>query len=326
MLFSKPFLRFLARRILEAIPLILAVIVLNFVIIHMAPGDPADILAGEMATPEWIEKTRKDFGLDKPLAEQLLIYIGKALQGDLGHSYTFREPVLALIAQRVPATLLLMGTALTIALVMGIVLGVVSSKKPYSLFDNFVTSASLAGYSIPIFWLGQILMLLFVMWLPWFPVGGMTSLRTEYTGILYVADVLRHLFLPALTLSTWYLAIIYRLTRSSMLQVLREDYIVLARSKGLDENSVLFKHALKNGLLPVVTFAGMTIGLMLGGAVLTETVFGWPGLGRLMYTSMFARDYPVLLGMLIFVSGTVILSNLITDIIYALIDPRITYE
>jgi peptide/nickel transport system permease protein len=323
---SKPFIRFLIRRILQAIPLILAVIVLNFFIIHLAPGDPAEILAGEMATPEWIEKTRKDFGLDKPLFEQLLIYVGKALRGDLGYSYTFRQPVLLLIAERVPATLLLMGTALIIAVVMGIVLGVISSKKPYSLFDNFVTSASLAGYSIPIFWLGQVLMLLFVLWLPLFPVGGMTSLRQEYTGILYVADVLRHLLLPALTLSTWYLAIIFRLTRSTMLQVLREDFIVLARSKGLDENTVFYRHALKNGLLPIVTFVGMTIGLMLGGAVLTETVFGWPGLGRLMYVSMFARDYPVLLGILIFVSTTVILSNLITDIVYALVDPRISYK
>jgi peptide/nickel transport system permease protein len=321
-----PILKYILKRILQSIPLILAVIVINFLIIHLAPGDPATMLAGEQATPQWIEQTRREFGLDKPLVEQLGIYLIKVVQFDLGYSYSSRASVLALISERIPATLLLMGVALIIATVMGVVLGVLSSKKPYSLFDNAVTSASLAGYSIPIFWLGQILMLLFVLWLPWFPAGGMTSVREGYVGLAYVVDVLHHLILPAFALSAWYLAIISRLTRSSMLEVLREDYIVLARSKGLDERTVLYKHALRNALLPIITFVGMTVGLMLGGAVLTETVFGWPGLGRLMYSSISSRDYPVLLGLLLFISATVILVNLATDIVYALNDPRITYK
>lgn len=321
-----PLLKYIIKRILQCIPLILAVIVFNFVIIHLAPGDPVSVLAGEQATPQWIEQTRKEFGLDKPLVDQLGIYLIKIMQFDIGYSYSNRTPVLVLISERIPATMLLMGLALTIATVMGVVLGVISSRRPYSLLDNVVTGASMAGYSVPIFWLGQILMLLFVLWLPLFPSGGMTSAREGYTGISRVVDVLYHLILPAFTLSTWYLAIICRLTRSSMLEVLREDFIVLARSKGLDERTVLFKHALRNALLPVITFVGESVGLMLGGAVLTENVFGWPGLGRLMYSSILARDYPVLLGLLLFISVTVVLCNLVTDIVYALNDPRIAHE
>lgn len=314
---------FIAKRILQAIPLILLIVILNFVLIHMAPGDPVYILTGEFApSAEYLSMMRTRYGLDKPLLEQLSIYMSRVIQGDLGYSLYYQQPVFDLIMQRLPVTLLLMFTQLAISAIIGIILGVIVSRKPYSLTDNVASIASLAAWSMPVFWLGQLALLLFAVYLGWFPSGGFRSI-----GGGDVLDILYHLFLPAVCLSlTWGFALIFRMTRSSMLEVLRENYILTARSKGLSENVVIFKHALRNALLPVITVIGMQMGTMFAGAVMTETVFSWPGIGRLTYESILRRDYPVLMGTFLFASVFVIAANLITDIFYAFIDPRIRYR
>jgi peptide/nickel transport system permease protein len=317
---------YLTRRILQAVPLVFGVIVLTFMIIHVAPGDPAYVLAGETASPEYIEMVRESLGLDKPLYEQLVIYIGSVMRGDLGYSYVFRQPVLNIILERVPATLLLMSTALVVCSAVGIALGVISSKSPYSIKDNITTAVSILGYSLPVFWLAQILLLIFAVRLDWFPVQGIRSLREELIGIPYVLDMAHHLVLPAFALGMFHLALVSRLTRASMLEVLRQDFITTAWSKGLDENTVFYRHALRNALLPVVTVIGLNLGVMLTGAVLTESVFAWPGLGRLMYDAISSRDYPVLMGNFIVVSISVIAWNLVTDVVYGFLDPRIRYR
>lgn len=315
-----------AKRILEAIPLIFGVIVLTFVVIHIAPGDPVYVLAGEGATPEYVETIRASLGLNKPLHEQLFIYVASVIRGNLGYSFVYREPVLNIIMERVPATLLLVGTATLVSSVAGIILGVISSKKPYSITDNTVTTISLFGYSLPVYWLAQILLLLFAVRLGWFPVQGIVSVREELSGLALALDVAHHLILPAFALSMLMLALVSRLTRASMLGILKEDFIVTAWSKGLDQKTVLYRHALRNALLPVVTIIGLNVGSMLTGAVLTETVFGWPGLGRLMFDAMSARDYPVLMGDFVITSITVILANLVTDLAYGFLDPRIRHK
>jgi peptide/nickel transport system permease protein len=316
---------YVVRRILEAFPLIFGVIFLTFMIIHIAPGDPVFILAGEGASPEYIDRVREYLGMNKSLLEQFFMYMGAVLRGDLGYSFMFRQPVLQLVLQRIPATLLLMGAAIAISSTVGVILGVFSSKRPYSLQDSLTTSISLFGYSLPVFWLAQILLLIFAITLGWFPTHGMFSAREELTEIENVLDVVHHLTLPALALAMSNLALITRLTRASMLEVLRQDFITSAWAKGLDEKSVLYRHAFRNALLPVVTMLGLNVGMMLTGAVLTETVFGWPGLGRLMYEAINTRDYPVLMGNFIIVSVSVVSVNLVTDLVYALLDPRIRH-
>lgn len=318
---------YISRRILEGIPLVLAIIIINFMIIHAAPGDPIIVLIGPFDVPqEYLNAMREHLGLDKPLLHQLVIYVHSILKGDLGQSYIFRQPVAGLILERIPPTLLLMGVQLVIFSLLGLIFGVISSRKPYSIMDNITTLISLIGYSIPVFWLGQMLILFFAIYLDWFPAQGMMSLRFELTGVSYYFDIIHHLILPVISLGTsMSLCLITRLTRASMLEVLGMDYITTARAKGLAENSVVYKHALKNALLPVVTVIGMNFGFMLAGAVLTETVFGWPGLGRLMFEAINARDYPVLMGMFVVISVFVITVNIITDILYSFLDPRIKY-
>jgi len=322
---SRSLKSYTARRILQTIPLFFGVIVMAFSIIHAAPGDPVYVLAGEGASPEYIEMMREHLGLNKPLYEQLVVYIATVMRGDLGYSFAYRQPVIVVIFERVPATLMLMGTALFFSSVVGIALGVISSKRPYSLLDNASTTISLLGYSLPVFWLAQVLLLIFAVALGWFPVQGMMSVREELTGIKYVLDIIHHLVLPAFALGLLQLALTARLTRASMLEILRQDYIITAWSKGLDENTVLYRHALRNALLPVVTIIGLHLGAMLTGAVLTETVFGWPGLGRLMYDAIASRDYPVLMGNFIVTATSVIGANFVTDILYGFLDPRIRY-
>jgi peptide/nickel transport system permease protein len=314
-------------RLVFAVPFVLIIIILSFLLIHAAPGDPAYMLAGQSGevSRDYIEMIRKEFGLDKPILEQLWIYLGNTLRGDLGYSFAGGQqtPVLNIILQRVPATALLMITSYIISISLGILLGVLASRKPFSAFDNVITLSSLIGFSLPVQWVGLMMVLVFSVFLNWFPTGGMMSLRFDLSGISYVADVLWHLLLPAFTLAIIDSALIARLTRSGMLEVLREDYIVTARAKGLHENTVFFKHALRNAILPVVTVAGVNISLMLAGVVVTETVFSWPGLGRLMYDSIYFRDYPVILGLFVFISIFVIITNLVVDILYSWIDPRI---
>ena len=257
-----------------AIPLVLAVVVTNFVLIHVAPGDPIYFIAGEFGSPEYYEMMRARFGLDRPIHERLLTYLTNVIQGDLGHSLVFRQPVIDIIVERIPATMLLMGTAISLSSLIGIALGVTSSLKPYSIGDNVATCISLVGHSLPVFWLAQMLLIVFALHLGLFPATGMTSLQFEYSGIEHVLDIIYHLALPAASLSISSLALVTRLTRSSMLETLREDYVMTARAKGLNERRVVYVHALRNALLPVVTVSGMRVGFMLAGAVLTETVYG----------------------------------------------------
>ena len=316
---------YLARRLIQAVPLILVIILINFFLIHAAPGDPVDVLVGSMeATEEYIAQLRAEFGLDQPLVVQFGRYLAKMLQFDLGYSLRFREPVLDLILSRLPATLLLMGTALVVSSLLGILLGAVAARRPYSLTDHGATFVALAGYSMPVFWLGQLLLLLFSLQLNWFPSQGMYSLRAPREGWGRALDVAHHLALPALTYSVYHLALIYRLTRVKMQETLALDYVTTARAKGVSEGRVVYVHALRNAVLPVVTVIGLNFGFMLAGSVLTETVFAWPGMGRLLYEAIGARDYPVLMGLFTCLSLMVIGANVVTDLIYALIDPRVT--
>jgi len=315
--------RLIARRIMLAIPLIFVVITINFIIIHTAPGDPTYILLGETATKEFVEAMRARFGLDKPLYLQYTIYVSHVVQGDLGYSLLKSQSVGALITERLPATLLLIFSAMCISVLVGVFLGVTASKKPYSLRDNLATGVALFGVSTPTFWLGQMLLIAFAIYLGLFPVSGMKTLRIELTGLENILDIVQHLALPAVTLAAFHLAFIARLTRASMLEVLSQDFIITARSKGLDDRAVTYRHGLRNALLPVTTYVGLSIGILFAGAILTETVFGWPGMGSLLYDSLRSRDYPVLMGVFIFVSVMVIVSNLVVDILYGFLDPRI---
>ncbi|MEH6547687.1 MAG: ABC transporter permease [Sneathiella sp.] len=314
-----------ARRLLHAFLLILAVLVLNFLLIHAAPGDPADVIAGEMggATEEMMADIRKTYGLDKPIYVQLGVYLGRALQGDLGQSFFYNAPVLDLVLGRAGATILLVTTALLFAIFVGTMLGVLASHKPKGIVSGLVTLVSVIGYSAPIFWTGLMLVILFAWVYPIFPISNMFDI-TKDTGFFgYILDVAHHLVLPALTLGIVYLAQYARLTRASMLEILSSDYIRTARAKGVAETKVYGHHALRNAILPVVTIAGLQFGSIISGAVLVETVFSWPGLGTLAFDSILARDYPTVLGILFFSSVLVILANLETDFVYRLVDPRI---
>lgn len=315
----------IAQRLAYAVILLLAVLVFNFTLLHLAPGDPADVIAGEMggATEEMMAKIRKDYGLDRPFHEQLFGYIGRVAQGDLGHSYYFDRPVTELILERLPPTLLLVVTSLLIAIILGTILGVVAARRPNGLLSHIITILALIGYALPVFWTGVMLIILLASVFPIFPVSGMYDVTGDRSGWGYYLDVLHHLVLPVLTLSTIYLAFYSRLSRASMLDVLGADYIRTARAKGLSEAVVVFKHALRNAVLPVVTFAGLQFATLFSGAVLVETVFSWPGLGTLAYDSILRRDSPSLLGILFFSALIVIAANLITDAVYRLVDPRI---
>lgn len=313
------------RQVANAIGLLLAVLVLNFCLIHAAPGDPAMVIAGEMggASADVMAALRVKYGLDKSLIEQLFTYLGKVATGDFGYSYYFNEPVLGLIAQRIPATLYLVLSALTISVLIGTLLGVISARKPNGLFSQSVTVLSLAGYAAPVFWTGLMLLLLFGSVWPILPVTGMTDVARPTTGFAHVLDVLRHLVLPATTLALVYIAQYSRLARVNMIDALTADYVRTAHAKGLPEIIVIGKHALRNTLIPIVTVAGLQFGHLFAGAVLVETVFSWPGLGRLVFESILRRDYPTLLAVLFFSAVLVMAANILTDLVYRLVDPRI---
>lgn len=318
---------YLLQRLLYTVPLLLGAVTIVFVLVHLAPGNPVDYIIGESgADKEMIARLTAEMGLDRPLYIQLLRYLGQVASGNLGYSFVSNTPVLELILDRLPATLLLMGSQLVFSISLGITLGVLSARRPNSLLDNTITVFSLASFAIPVFWLGQLLILGFGYYLDWLPIQGMVNLRAGYTGFDHVLDVARHMILPVLTLTLYNLALILRLTRGSLLEVVGQEYIKVARSKGLSENTVMTKHALRNALLPVVTVIGLEFRALIAGAVLTETVFAWPGLGRLTFDAINARDYPLLMGMFIFISLLVAIGNLVTDLLYALLDPRIRYQ
>lgn len=320
------FIGLLIKRIGYALILLLAVLVLNFLLLHLAPGDPADVIAGEMggATEEMLAEIRAAYGLDQPFHVQLGTYIGKVLQGDLGYSFYFDRPVTELILDRLGPTILLVVSSLLLAIFVGTLLGVMAARRPNGLLSHLVTVLALIGYALPVFWTGIMLVILFASVFPIFPVSGMRDMVADTSSVFgYMLDVLHHLALPVLTLSTIYLAFYSRLSRASMLDVLGADYIRTARAKGLNENVVLFKHALRNAVLPVITFAGLQFSGLFSGAVLVETVFSWPGLGSLAYDSILRRDSPTLLGILFFSALIVVTVNLLTDLAYRVVDPRI---
>ena len=321
-----PFLRHAASRLLQALGLVIAVVVLNFVLVHAAPGDPVETIAGASGgmSPELMAQLRTQYGLDKSLPVQLAVYLGKVARGDLGYSYFFNLPVTQMIAERVPATLLLVLSSVLLAFFAGTALGVLSSRKPNGWLSQFITVLSLVGFAAPVFWLGIMLVILLASVFPILPVAGMRSIDSTGTGgFADMLDVAQHLVLPTLTLSLVYLAQYSRLARSSMLDVLGSDFIRTARAKGLADRVVLYKHALRNALLPVVTVLGLQFGNVLAGAILVETVFNWPGLGRLAFESVLRRDYPTILGVLLFSSIVVVVMNQLTDLCYRFIDPRI---
>ncbi|HEX9900125.1 MAG TPA: ABC transporter permease [Candidatus Methylomirabilis sp.] len=318
---------YVLKRLLQSIPLLLFVMAINFLIIHAAPGDPITYLYGASAevSAEQMEKLREQLGLTQPLYVQYVLYLRQLLRGDLGFSVINRKPVLDLILERVPATLVLMSAAFVFSVVIGGLWGVVSAVKARTQIDYWVTMVSLFGYSMPTFWLGLILILVFSLQLGWFPTMGMATLGSELSGWSGLADVLHHLVLPTITLGTFYLAIYARLVRASMLEVMGQDFITTAWSKGLPSRAVYYKHALRNALLPVITIAGLQIGFMFTGAVLTETIFAWPGMGGLTYQAILQRDYALLMGLFLMVSVCVIVMNLLTDLVYTIVDPRIRY-
>jgi peptide/nickel transport system permease protein len=316
---------YILRRALQAIPVIVGIVVLNFTLLHLAPGDPAMVYVGESggATEEILKAVRKEFGLDKTIAEQLFIYGKKVLSGDLGFSYFQGKPVLELILEKIPQTALLILTAMLLAIVIGVLTGVIVAQRPASAGSAVVTILSLFGFAMPVFWLGIMLILAFSLYLPLFPGHGMLTVGVEGGVFQTLKDLLHHLVLPASTLGIIYVAQYSRLSRASMLEVIGSDYVRTARAKGLSEKIVIYKHALRNAILPVLTVAGIQIGHLLAGAVLVETVFSWPGMGRLMFDGILRRDYPLIMGILIFSSVMVIVANLITDILYGVLDPRI---
>jgi ABC-type dipeptide/oligopeptide/nickel transport system permease component len=294
------------------LPVLIGVSLISFSLLHMVPGDPAIILAGDAPDEDFINAIRKEYGLDQPLHIQYFTFISNLLRGDLGISIRSREPVAKLLKERFAFTAKLATLSILIAAFIGMVAGVISATRQYSLFDNISMVGALFGISLPIFWFGLLLVLIFSVYLGWFPYGGSGSLW--------------HLILPAIALGAQSTAVIARMTRASMLEVIRQDYIRTARANGLRELVVIYRHALKNAMIPVITVFSLQFGYMLGGAVLTETVFSLPGLGRLMVDGIFQRDYPVVQGAMLLVATTFVLVNLLTDICYSFFDPRIRYE
>ena len=317
--------RYTLNHLLQGLALVLAVVVLNFLLVHAAPGDPVETIAGASGgmSDELKAQLRSQYGLDRPLPVQLGVYLGKVVQGDLGYSYFFNLPVTQLILERLPATLLLVLTSVLAAFLIGTTLGVLASRRPNGWLSQLVTVLSLVGFAAPVFWTGMMLVILFASVLPVFPVSGLRAADSTATGLALLPDVLYHLVLPASTLALVYLAQYSRLSRASMLDVLGSDFIRTARAKGLADRVVLYKHALRNAVLPVVTMLGLQFGNVIAGAILVETVFNWPGLGRLAFESVLRRDYPTILGVLLFSSIVVVVMNLLTDLCYRLIDPRI---
>jgi peptide/nickel transport system permease protein len=318
--------RYLLRRLLQIGPMLLGLLTLTFILIHLAPGGPVVALSGEFSTAEYQRELEARYGLDRPLPERYLRYLGQVLQGDLGVSYYYKTPVLEVILARLPATLLLVLPAVTISSGLGIWLGVQAARRPGSLSDLGVNVATLTAFAIPVFWLAQLLVLLLAVHLNWFPVQGMRNVRANYQGLQLWLDVAWHLTLPVLTMTLHQLALTTALTRAGMRNEMGQDYVRTARAKGLPGQQVLYGHALRNALLPVVTVIGGRVGFLLAGAVLTETVFAWPGLGRLVVSASLNRDYPVVLGLFICISLLVLLANLVTDLVYAWLDPRIRYS
>ena len=319
----------LVSRLSKALFVVLGVVIINFMLIRLAPGDPAAVLAGESGSsdPAYVEQLRQQFGLDQPVYVQLATYLKGIARLDLGYSYRERLPVFDLIVDRLPATLLLMVCAFLFALSLGVLLGIVASQARYQgrrpWLDSTIMTLALVIYATPQFWLSLLAIIFFSLQLGWLPAFGMETVAGGLHGLARTQDVVLHLVLPTLSLGCFFMAVYARLMRASMLEILGMDFIKTARAKGVPVGEIIRHHALRNALLPVVTFAGIQLGQMAGGAVLTETIFGWPGIGRLMFDALMQRDYQLLLGVFLMTSTMVVIFNLITDLIYRFIDPRI---
>ncbi|QRQ84647.1 ABC transporter permease [Cupriavidus oxalaticus] len=313
------------QRLLQAVGVVAAIAVVNFFLLRLAPGDAAQVLAGEAgaATPEYLAALRAQFGLDQPLWVQLGKYLWHLARLDLGFSFRQGMPVLDLILQRLPATLLLMGASIAFAVVAGATLGVLAAARAGRLLDTVISTLALLCFATPLFWTGLMLVLVFSVWLDWLPVGGMFTVESGLGGWAYALDVARHLLLPAVTLGLFYMAVYVRLMRASMIEMGRQDFVRTAVAKGAPGRRVLIHHVLRNALLPLVTMVGVQASSVIGGAVVVETVFSWPGLGRTAFDALYQRDYNLLLGILLCSSVVVIVVNAIVDLVYARIDPRI---
>lgn len=315
--------RYLLKRCVVAILLIFLVASLNFVIVHLTPGGPATIfLLNPHISAQGRQLILKQFGLDKPLYVQYEIYIVGMFTGNWGTSYFYNEPAFSVIAQRIPATLLLMVPSLLLTILIGVVFGVIGARKPFSFVDRLLSSLAFFFYAMPAFWLGFVLLTFFVLFLHVLPAGGMTSV----TGGGSVTDILSHLLLPVVSLTLVNLANFSLLMRSSLMEVMDQNYITTAKGKGLSERLIFFRHAMRNAMLPTVTMTGLFVGFLLTGAILTESVFSWPGLGLLTFNSIETRDYPIILSLFFIFSIMIIAANLVTDVIYGFLDPRITFD
>jgi peptide/nickel transport system permease protein len=316
---------YVIRRLLQAVPVVVAILVLNFLLLHLAPGDAAQVLAGEAgsATPEYMAQLRQRFGLDRPLAMQLLLYLKQMLVLDLGFSFRHGLPVLDLILARLGPTLLLMLTTLVFSVGVGVGLGLLAASRAGRWQDTLISVLALVSYATPLFWVGLMLIVIFSVKLGWLPTSGMETVGAFYEGGARVLDIGRHLILPALSLSLFYLALYVRLMRAAVLEQAGMDYVTTARAKGLNELRITLTHVLRNAVLPVVTVAGVQVGGLLGGSVVVESVFAWPGLGLLAFQSLFARDFNLLLGIFFLSACLVVALNLAVDVVHTLLDPRI---
>jgi len=305
-------LAYTLRRIVMLVPILFGVSVLVFMMLHLTPGDPARLIAGPTATPEQVDEIRTMLGLDQPLYQQYYDYMVRLAHGDLGHSVITHDAVTSELAPRFIATVQLSGAAMLVAVVVGMTFGIISATRQYSIVDNILSVLALLGLSTPAYWLGLMLILLFSLHFGWFPAAGSGGLS--------------HFVLPTLTLSMFAMATVARMTRGSLLDVLNQDYVQAARAKGLSESFVLIRHALKNALIPVMTVVGLQVGQLLSGAVLTETVFSWPGIGRFLVDSIEARDFPIVQGGVLLTAAVFVIVNLIVDLLYGIVDPRIRYS
>ena len=315
------------RRLLQLVSVALGVTIINFFLLQLAPGDAAQVLAGEAgaATPEYMAALRAQFGLDQPLLVQFWKYLLNLAHFNLGYSFRHGMPVAQLIGERVPATLLLMGASILFAVLAGATLGAIAAYRVGRIADVVISTLALVFFATPLFWIGLMLVVVFSVWLDWLPVGGMFTIEAGYTGWKYILDIARHLVLPAVTLGLFYMAVYTRLMRATMVEVRRQDFVRTAVAKGARPPRVLFAHVLRNALLPLVTMLGVQVSSIIGGAVLVETVFSWPGLGRLAFEALFQRDFNLLLGILLCSSIVVIVVNWVVDFVYTRLDPRIRF-
>lgn len=318
-------LRYVLKRLLQAVPIIIAIVVVNFFLLQLAEGDAVDVLAGEAgsATPEYMAELRAKFGLDQPLIVQLGLYLKNVAVFDLGYSFRHEMPVLDLVLDRFFATLLLMVSTIFLAVGFGVLLGLLAATGLNTWRDTAISVFALITYATPLFWVGLMLIVVFSLNLGWFPTSGMENVAMFYEGWDRVVDIAHHLVLPTITLSLFYLALYTRLMRASMLEQAGQDYVTTARAKGLTERRIMFVHVLRNALLPVVTMAGVQVGALIGGSVIVESVFAWPGLGMLAFEALFSRDLNLLLGIFLLSALLVVAVNLVVDIIYSTLDPRI---